>query len=46
MPMYLSKLILHVGVEVTKKVDMGKALDIIVMDFSEAFDKVPHGKLF
>ena len=31
--------------EVTKKVDEGSADDIIYMDFSKAFDKVPHGRL-
>ena len=30
---------------VTKKVDEGSAVDIIYMDFSKAFDKVPHGRL-
>ena len=30
---------------VTKKVDEGSAVDVVYMDFSKAFDKVPHGKL-
>ena len=30
---------------VTKKVDEGSAVDVIYMDFSKAFDKVPHGRL-
>ena len=30
---------------VTKKVDEGSAVDIVCMDFSKAFDKVPHGRL-
>ena len=31
--------------EVTRKVDEGKAVDVVYMDFSKAFDKVPHGRL-
>ncbi|XP_072335049.1 multiple inositol polyphosphate phosphatase 1b isoform X1 [Scyliorhinus torazame] len=31
--------------EVTKHVDEGKAVDVVYMDFSKAFDKVPHGRL-
>lgn len=31
--------------EVTKEVDKGKAVDVVYMDFSKAFDKVPHGRL-
>ena len=27
---------------VTKKVDEGSAVDLVYMDFSKAFDKVPH----
>ena len=30
---------------VTKKVDEGTAVDVVYMDFSKAFDKVPHGRL-
>ena len=30
---------------VTKKVDEGSAVDVVYMDFSKAFDKVPHGRL-
>ena len=30
---------------VTKKVDEGSAVDVVYMDFSKAFDKVPHGSL-
>ena len=28
-----------------KKVDEGSAVDVVYMDFSKAFDKVPHGRL-
>ncbi|MBB6707133.1 reverse transcriptase family protein [Proteus mirabilis] len=31
--------------EVTKRIDEGRAVDVIYMDFSKAFDKVPHGRL-
>ena len=31
--------------EVTRKVDEGKAVDVVCLDFSKAFDKVPHGRL-
>ena len=31
--------------KVTKQVDEGKAVDVVYMDFSKAFDKVPHGRL-
>ncbi|MDZ1603208.1 reverse transcriptase family protein, partial [Klebsiella pneumoniae] len=31
--------------EVTKQVDEGKPVDVVYMDFSKAFDKVPHGRL-
>ena len=31
--------------QVTKQVDEGKAVDVVYIDFSKAFDKVPHGKL-
>ena len=31
--------------EVTRKVDEGRAVDVVYMDFSKAFDKVPHGRL-
>lgn len=31
--------------EVTKMIDEGKAVDVVYMDFSKAFDKVPHGRL-
>ncbi|XP_059806496.1 protein shisa-4 isoform X1 [Hypanus sabinus] len=31
--------------EVTRKVDEGKAVDVVYMDFSKAFYQVPHGKL-
>jgi len=30
---------------VTKKVDEGSAVDIVCIDFSKAFDRVPHGRL-
>ena len=30
---------------VTKKVDEGSAANVVYMDFSKAFDKVPHGRL-
>ena len=30
---------------ITKKIDEGSAVDVIYMDFSKAFDKVPHGRL-
>ena len=30
---------------VTKKVDEGSAVDVAYIDFSKAFDKVPHGRL-
>jgi len=32
-------------VEVTKYVDEGRAVDVVYMEFSKAFDKVPHGRL-
>ena len=31
--------------EVTKMIDEGKAVDVVYMDFSKAFDKVLHGRL-
>eukprot|EP00061_Rhincodon_typus_P014608 g41728.t1 len=31
--------------EVTKRIDEGRAVDVICMDISKAFDKVPHGRL-
>ena len=31
--------------EVTKMIDEDRAVDIFYMDFSKAFDKVPHGRL-
>ena len=31
--------------EVTKMIDEGRAVDVVDMDFSQAFDKVPHGRL-
>ena len=31
--------------EVTRCVDEGSAVDVVYMDFSKAFDKVPHGRL-
>eukprot|EP00061_Rhincodon_typus_P002486 g17699.t1 len=31
--------------EVTKMIAEGKAVDVVYMDFSKAFDKVPHGRL-
>eukprot|EP00061_Rhincodon_typus_P005695 g25524.t1 len=31
--------------EVTKMIDEGQVVDVIHMDFSKAFDKVPHGRL-
>ncbi|XP_072443501.1 RNA-directed DNA polymerase from mobile element jockey isoform X1 [Chiloscyllium punctatum] len=30
--------------EVTKHVDEGRAVDVVYMDFSKAFDNVPHGR--
>ena len=30
---------------VTKHIDEGKAVDVVYMDFSKAFDKVPHARL-
>ena len=30
---------------VTKTIDEGRAVDVVYMDFSKAFDKVPHGRL-
>ena len=30
--------------EVTKKIDEAKAVDVVYMDFSKAFDKIPHGR--
>ena len=31
--------------EVTREIDEGKAVDVVYMDFSKAFDKFPHGRL-
>eukprot|EP00061_Rhincodon_typus_P003942 g21354.t1 len=31
--------------ELTKKIDEGRAVDIIYLDFSKAYDKVPHDRL-
>eukprot|EP00061_Rhincodon_typus_P015960 g43919.t1 len=31
--------------EVTKMIDEGSAVDVVYMDFSKAFGKVPHGRL-
>eukprot|EP00061_Rhincodon_typus_P013368 g39699.t1 len=31
--------------EVTKVIDEGTAVDVVDMDFSKAFNKVPHGRL-
>ena len=31
--------------EVTKYVDEDRAVDVVYIDFSKAFDKVPHGRL-
>ena len=31
--------------EVTKMIDEDRAMDVVYMDFSKAFDKVPHGRL-
>ena len=31
--------------EVTKMIDEGRAVDVVYMDFTKAFDKVPHGRL-
>ena len=31
--------------EVTRKVDEGRAVDVVYMDFSKALDKVPHDRL-
>eukprot|EP00061_Rhincodon_typus_P004588 g22942.t1 len=33
------------SVEVTKTIDDGRAVDVVYMDFSKAFDKVPHCRL-
>ena len=30
---------------VTKKVDEGSVVDVVYMDFSKVFDKVPHGRM-
>ena len=30
---------------VTKHIDGGRAVDVVYMDFSKAFDKVPHTRL-
>ena len=32
-------------VEVTRCVDEGSVVDVVYMDFSKTFDKVPHGRL-
>eukprot|EP00061_Rhincodon_typus_P005788 g25731.t1 len=32
-------------IEVTKRIDEGRAVDVIYMDFSKAFKKLPHGRL-
>ena len=31
--------------EISKNMQMGKQTDLILLDFSKAFDKVAHGKL-
>eukprot|EP00061_Rhincodon_typus_P012719 g38626.t1 len=31
--------------EMMKMIDEGKVIDVVYMDFSKAFDKVPHGRL-
>jgi len=31
--------------DVTKHIEEGRAVDVVYMDFSKAFDKVPHGRL-
>ena len=31
--------------EVTKMIDEGRAVDVVYMEFSKPFDKVPHGRL-
>eukprot|EP00061_Rhincodon_typus_P018708 g47998.t1 len=33
------------SVEVTKMIDDGKAVDVVYMDFSKDFDKIPNGRL-
>eukprot|EP00061_Rhincodon_typus_P008815 g31760.t1 len=34
-----------IATEVMKRLDEGRAVDVIYMVFSKAFDKVPHGRL-
>eukprot|EP00061_Rhincodon_typus_P007013 g28259.t1 len=35
----------HAFKEVTKTIDESRAVDVVYMDFSNAFEKVPHGRL-
>ena len=32
--------------EVTEAIDRGEEIDVIYLDFTKAFDKVPHKRLF
>eukprot|EP00061_Rhincodon_typus_P004599 g22966.t1 len=35
-------LVLSIATEVMKRIDEGRVVDMIYMDFSKVFDKVPH----